>query len=87
MPKRPLRHWIVAVRSPRMTFFEAVPSKFEALLETIATECRQSILRTTWRETAARWKQGRDGQLVKPYEQDCDLAGQTLLIFDFFTHI
>ena len=61
-----LRHGVVAVTSPRMTTQNALHSKIHPFDRTVFAQGFNSILRTSWGETARGWGVHRNETLIKP---------------------
>ena len=61
-----LRHRVVAVTSPRVTTQNALHSKIHPFDRTVFAQGFNSILRTSWGETARGWGVYRNETLIKP---------------------
>ena len=67
-----LRHWVVAVRSPRTTSHDAFRGKLERFSKRVFLKSLQSIARTGGFESATAGKMRRDGKSVESDQPDCN---------------
>ena len=65
-----LRNWVISVPSPWVTTQKSAHRKVKTLERSVFTEGLKGVLRACWSESACRWFEWRDADLIEPYQEN-----------------